>query len=101
MRLCCCCAGGHGSSQVLAQDSQSEGGDVPQRAGGDPGRDRAVRVREGDGAALPSAGQVCVQSALSGERSERNARLSDSEVGQGFSRFKIRSFSPANYIRVM
>lgn len=67
MRLCCRCAGGHGSSQVLAQDSQSEGGDVPQRAGGDPGRDRAVRVREGHGAALPSAGQVCVQSSLPGE----------------------------------
>lgn len=94
MRLCCRCAGGHGSSQVLAQDSQSEGGDVPQRAGGDPGRDRAVRVREGHGAALPSAGQVCVQSSLPGEPSVLH-------ISQGFRRFNIHSLSPTYYIHVM
>lgn len=34
--------GGNGSPKVLAKDSQSQGGDVPERAGGDPGRHRAV-----------------------------------------------------------
>lgn len=35
-------AGHHGAAEVLAKDSQSKGGDVPERAGGDPGRHRAL-----------------------------------------------------------
>lgn len=55
-------------AQVLAEDSQSEGGDVSQRTGGDPGRDRTGRVPKGDGTAVPPDRQVRVQSALPGGR---------------------------------
>lgn len=57
--------------KVLAKDPQSQRGDVPQRAGGDSGRHRAIRVRQSHGASLQTAGQVCVQPSLSGLLSER------------------------------
>ncbi len=37
-------SGGDGSSEILAKDAQPKGGDVSERAGGDSGRHRAVRV---------------------------------------------------------
>lgn len=55
-------------AQILAEDSQSEGGDVSQRAGGDPGRDRTGRVPEGDGTAVSPNRQVRVQSPFPGGR---------------------------------
>lgn len=61
-------AGHHGAAEVLAEDSQSKGGDVPERAGGDPGRHRALGVRQSPGAALQTARQVCVQPTLPGNR---------------------------------
>lgn len=42
-------------------------GDVPGRAGGDPGRDRAHAVREDPGAAVQADLQMCLQPSLSGE----------------------------------
>lgn len=59
-------AGGDGTSQVLAKDSQSKRSDVLKRAGRDPRRDRTVGVRQDHGAALPAAGQVCLQPPLPG-----------------------------------
>ena len=56
----------NGVVEVLAEDPQSKRGDVPERVGGDPGRHRAVGVRQSHGAALPTAGQVCVQPTLPG-----------------------------------
>lgn len=43
----------------MAEDSQSERGDVPQRARGDTGCDRAGRIPESDGAAFQAARQMC------------------------------------------
>ena len=37
-------AGYNRAVEVLAQDAQSEGGDVPERTGGDPGHHRLQRV---------------------------------------------------------
>ena len=59
-------SGGNGSTKVLAKDSQSQGGDVSQWAGGDPGCHRALWVRKSAGASLQTAGQVCVQPSLPG-----------------------------------
>lgn len=59
--------GCHGSTEILAKDSQPQGGDVPQRAGGDPGCHRALRVRQSAGASLQAASQVCFQPTLSGK----------------------------------
>lgn len=58
--------GGDGSAKVLAKDSQSQGGDVPQRAGRNLGRHRALGVCESPGASFQTAGKVCVQSTLPG-----------------------------------
>lgn len=59
-------ADGNGVVKVLAEDAQSKGSHVPERAGGDTGCHRAVGVRQSHGAPLQTAGQVCVEPALSG-----------------------------------
>jgi len=61
-----CFPGDNGPPQVLAEGAQSQGGDVPERARGDPGCHRARRVHQGHGAALQDTRQVCLQSTLSG-----------------------------------
>lgn len=60
--------GDHGSVKVLAKNSQSKRGDVPERAGGDSGRHRAIRVCQSPRAALQTVGQVCVQPTFPGNR---------------------------------
>lgn len=64
--ICVCLSGGDGSSKVLAKDSQSKGSDVSERAGGDSGRHRALRVCQSDGAALQTAGQMRLQPTFPG-----------------------------------
>lgn len=58
--------GGARAAQVLAKDLLPEGGDVPRRDRGDPGRDRAAPVRQDPGTAVPADLQVRLESALSG-----------------------------------
>ena len=60
--------GGERPAEVLAEDVQSEGGDVPGRAGGDPRRDRAHSVPEDHGPAVQGHRQMCLQPTLPGER---------------------------------
>lgn len=59
-------SGDRGLAEVLAENTQSQGGDVLKRAGRDPGCDRAVRVCESHGALVQAAGQVCLQPTLPG-----------------------------------
>lgn len=44
-----------GTIKILAEDTFAEGSDVPQRNGGDPGRDRTGRVPEDHGPAVQAA----------------------------------------------
>lgn len=46
--------------KVLAQNSLAQGGDVPQRDGGDPRRDRAGGVSEDHGSTVQTIGQMCI-----------------------------------------
>ncbi len=58
--------GGVGSSEVLAEGAQSQGGDVPQRAGGDSRRHGAGGVCQGHAAAFPTDRPLHLQPSLPG-----------------------------------
>lgn len=76
-------AGGDGAAQVLAQGAQPQGGHVPQRTGGDLGRDGAGGVCEGHGASLQADCQVYFQPTLPGMEEGRGEREGWEEVDQG------------------
>ena len=55
------------TAQVLAKGTQSEGGHVPQRTGGDNGRHGARGVRKGHAGSIQTDCQMCLQPTLSGK----------------------------------
>lgn len=46
--------------EVLAQNALAQRGDVPQRDGGDPRRDRAGGVSEDHGSTVQTISQMCI-----------------------------------------
>lgn len=59
-------SGDCGLAEVLAENTQSQGGDVFKWAGRDPGCDWAIWICESYGALVQAVGQVCLQPTLPG-----------------------------------